>query len=230
VKVKWGAIVVEGRGKLGGHVASNNSAGPYFRTKVTPINPRTTSQEVVRARFAQLSQAWRNLSVLERSSWNSAVGDFAKTDVFGDLRTPSGFNLFQRLNNNLLNVGQSTIDSPPLSSVVVSTDIVTLFFDQGDNSEGTLTMSAAVPATSALEVWLTRGLSPGRSFAKSDFRLIQVAPPLAIAQVDFLNNYRARLGNPAFGSRVFAQAKFIDIATGIASPIQQIDTIVLSQI
>ena len=39
MKIKFGSEVVDGRGKIGGHVYSKNKGGAYKRTKVTPSNP-----------------------------------------------------------------------------------------------------------------------------------------------------------------------------------------------
>ena len=113
MKMKWGALVVDGRGKIGGQVASKNRSGAYLRTKVTTVNPRSTSQISVRNRLAGLSQGWRGLSAANRAAWNGAVADFAKTNIFGDLVNPTGFNLYQRLNNNLLRIGESALSTPP---------------------------------------------------------------------------------------------------------------------
>ena len=65
MKIKWGAMVVDGSGKLGGHVASKNRGGSYFRTKVTPTNPNSTSQAAVRSRLTALSQAFRALTIAQ---------------------------------------------------------------------------------------------------------------------------------------------------------------------
>jgi len=42
MKTLFGAIVVDGRGKLGGHVASKNRHGSYFRTKVSQANQQVS--------------------------------------------------------------------------------------------------------------------------------------------------------------------------------------------
>jgi hypothetical protein len=47
MKMKFGAIVTEGRGKIGGHVASKNKSGAYLRTKVTPVNRQSVAQSNV---------------------------------------------------------------------------------------------------------------------------------------------------------------------------------------
>ena len=107
MKIKFGALVVAGRGKIGGHVASRNRAGAYLRTKVTPVNPATVYQVAVRNRLAGISTDWRGLTAAQRTAWNAAVSDYAKTDIFGDIRNPSGFNLHQKLNNNLVNIAKA---------------------------------------------------------------------------------------------------------------------------
>jgi len=66
MKIKWGAIVVDGRNKIGGHVASKNRAGAYLRTKVTPVNPNTGYQAGVRNTLSTLSSGWRALEEAQR--------------------------------------------------------------------------------------------------------------------------------------------------------------------
>ena len=85
MKAKFGSIVVAGSGKIGGHVASRNRGGAYFRTKVTPVNPNTPAQAAVKSRLTTQAQAWRSLTAAQRAQWNAAVADFARTDIFGDL-------------------------------------------------------------------------------------------------------------------------------------------------
>ena len=50
MKAKFGSFIVDGRGKVNGHVISKNRAGSYIRTKVTPVNPRSTAQLTQRAK------------------------------------------------------------------------------------------------------------------------------------------------------------------------------------
>src|SRR5690606_18792227 len=107
MKMKWGALVVDGRNKIGGQVASKNRGGSYLRTKVTPANPQTVAQSIVRSIFTVLSQAWRTLTQAQRNAWNAAVTDWQRTDIFGDIKSPSGFTLYMRLNQNLSLIGES---------------------------------------------------------------------------------------------------------------------------
>lgn len=221
MKVKFGAMVVEGRGKLGGQVASRNRAGAYFRNKVTPVNPGTTSQIGSRNRLTGLSQGWRSLTVAQREQWNQAVGDFAKTDVFGDIRHPSGFNLYQRLNNNLLVVGQSTIDSPPAAGEVESFTSLSVAAESGTQSFS-LTFAPAISSGYSVKVFATAAQSAGKNFVKSEYRLIGVIDDADTSPVDFLSEYQAKFGDiTADGSKIFVRLVQVNETTGQAGvPIQ----------
>ena len=171
MKMKWGALVVDGRGKIGGQVASKNRSGAYLRTKVTPVNPRSGSQITVRNRLSGLSQGWRGLTAANRAAWNSAVSDFAKTNIFGDLVNPTGFNLYQRLNNNLLRIGEAALSTPPAPS---SIDDIVIGALTAAAAAGTVSLAytASAGSGSEIEVYATPPLSAGVSFVKTEYRLI----------------------------------------------------------
>jgi len=214
MKAKFGAIVTDGRGKIGGHVASKNRAGAYFRTKVTPVNPQTSSQADARNRLTSISQSWRGLTDDQRSAWNASVSDFSKTDIFGDLRSPSGFNLYQRLNNNLLNVGQAMIEIPPVPSEV------------GAFTNMSFTAAAAVPALSitfadaieagmSVKLLATSPQSAGKSFVKSEYRQIDVLTSADESPLNALAVYVAKFGAiGSAGQKIFLKMIQVNESTG----------------
>lgn len=216
MKAKWGMIVVDGRGKIGGHVASKNRAGSYFRTKVTPVNPSSTYQQAVRNRLSGLSSGWRGLTTAQRSSWNSAVSDYSKTDIFGDIRNPSGFNLYQRLNNNLLNCSEAALTTPPPAAAVDAFTSLSVAVAAGAQTV-TITYAAAIAANHKVLVRATPAMSAGVSFAKSEFRQIDVmatadASPFAISA-----EYITKFGEVgAAGQKVFIEMVQVNTDTGQA--------------
>lgn len=215
MKISWGAMVTDGRGKLGGHVASKNRAGAYFRTKVTPVNPSTVAQVGARSRFAALSSAWRGLTQTQRDSWISAVGDYAKTDIFGDLKNPSGSNLYQRLNNNLLVIGESALDTCPAVAAVAT---MSSFSFAAANGAGTilLTFAPVIPATLKFEVYATPGMSPGISFVKSEYRLVDVLTTADLTGIDIATEWGAVFGSvPAAGQKMFIKLVPVLVASGL---------------
>lgn len=214
MKTKFGSIIVAGSGKIGGHVASRNRSGSYLRTKVTPVNPSTSFQQAIRNRLSGLSQAWKALTAAQRIAWNAAVADYAKTDVFGDLRNPSGFNLFQRLNNNLLICGETQIDTPPVPGSVYAMTSMSLAVVTGTPAL-TLTFAGAIPATDAVKLFATAPVSQGVSFVKSEFRLIGVLTDSDTSPKVITTLYGAKFGAVTEnGLKVFVKAVPVNIATG----------------
>lgn len=216
MKVKWGAIVVDGRNKIGGHVASKNRAGSYFRTKVSPTNPGTSYQVNVRNRLAGLSTAWRALSAAQIKAWNTAVPDYTRTDIFGDLRNPSGFNLHQKLNNNLLNIGQAVITSPPLPEAIDAFTSVSVAAAEGLQTV-TITYAPVIAADHSVLVFGTPAISPGISFVKSEFRQFDVMIAADVSPFAISAEYIAKFGVVgAAGMQIFIKMVQINWATGQA--------------
>jgi hypothetical protein len=215
MKVKFGAIVVDGRNKIGGHVMSKNRAGSYMRTKVTPVNPRTTYQEDVRNRLSTISTSWDNLSSDLLSKWNSAVTSWSKTDIFGDIKHPSGFNLYQKLNNNALRVGGVALTAPPFKVILSYLGKLTI---------GTVTSSAipltfdlqALETNEKLEISATPSLPSGKNFVKSEYRIIGHSLTLTTGATDCGALYIAKFGAPAFNGGFFISARIVNSSTGQA--------------
>lgn len=225
MKAKFGAIIVAGSGKIGGHVASRNRAGAYLRTKVTPVNPSTSFQNAVRSRLTNFSQAWRALTADQIAAWNAAVQSFAKTDVFGDLKNPTGFNLYQRLNNNLSTVGAATIDDVPLPGEVSTVNFTALAAAAGAGTVS-LTLSGAVPAGTYMKIFATAPQSPGVNFVKSEYRLIKSAAPAAATPVAIGTEYVARFGAMTAGQKIFVKVVFVNGTTGQESQAQSLSAII----
>lgn len=214
MKAQFGAIVTDGRGKIGGQVMSKNRAGSYMRTKVTPVNRQTASQSTIRERLTGFSQAWRGLTDAQRTAWNNAVGDYARTDIFGNLRNPSGFTLFQRLNNNLSAIGIAQIDSPPLPSAVGTCTAGVLTYTSGTPALS-LALSNAVPSDTKVKVFATAPVSAGKSFVKSEYRLISVLASAATSPANLLSAYTTKFGAVgAVGTKIFVKLVCVNSVTG----------------
>lgn len=213
-KAKFGMVVTDMRGKLGGQVFTKNRGGAVVRTKVTPSNGQSPAQSTVRNRFTSLSQAWRGLTQAQRDAWNAAVINFQRTDVFGDLRSPSGLNLYQRLNNVLLSVGETAISTPPLPSEVANS-YATAVSAAVATPALSVTLNATIPANTAVKLFATAPMSAGREFVKSQFRLIDILDAAATSPVNALAAYVAKFGNTGeIGQKIFVKTVPVNITTG----------------
>jgi hypothetical protein len=226
MKMKWGALVVDGRGKIGGHVASKNRSSAYLRTKVTPVNPQTSYQLGARNRFTGFSQAWSALTQDQRNAWNSAVADYAKTNIFGDLVNPSGFNLFQRLNNNRSICLQAQLNSPPLPGAVGVIVCAALTADVSDDKIE-LVMTGAVPALTYGKLFATPPLSPGKQFVKSQYRMLGVMDPAEATPYDATVLYKQKYGSVgAAGQKIFLKIVACSQNTGQEGTPSEVSAIV----
>jgi len=226
-KVKFSALISEMRNKLNGSVFSKNRAGNYLRNKVTPVNPQTSFQIAVRNSLTSLSQGFRSLTSAQILSWNTAVANFTGTDIFGDSKTPSGINLYVKLNLNLITAGQAQIVAPPLPAGAVPVVITGVTADFSSSLFTIASALAAVPAGHTLIIEATPLVSPGKSFVKSEFRVI--GTELAAAAFPVLAGARwiAKFGTLVTGQKVFCRVKTVRNATGEASGYSQVFTIVV---
>ena len=214
-KVKFGMFMTDARGKVGGHVFAKNRNGAYVRTKVTPGNPQSVAQSFVRANFTANSQAWKGLTVAQRLAWNSAVSNFIGTNIFGDSKTLSGFQLFVRLNNNLRFVAETPLTTPPLPTAVPG---FLTFSVAVANAADTIifTFTDPIAATEQTIISATPPQSAGKSFVKSEFRMITIADNTVVTTDDLKTEYQAVFGaQPAVGTKVFFKMQQVNIATGL---------------
>ena len=207
MKLKFGAIVTDGRGKIGGHVASKNRAGAYLRTKVTPSNPNTVAQAQARSILASISQMWQTLTESQRNGWNEAVKEWGTTDIFGDIKKPSGINLFVKLNANLISVGfPQLLDVPrkmEVPSVIIASAYLNITIDNiqinfdNNTADGVIALVRATPT-----------LSPGVSFVKSQFRVVG-STVVNGNNLSIQGAYEPKFGLPLIGANVYANIQFV---------------------
>lgn len=97
-RIKFSALVSAMAGKSQGSVFSKNQGGSYFRNNKSGYGTKTVAQAQNQAKFKSVGRQWSALSDVERGAWNSAVVNFPTKNIFGDSRTPSGYELFCRVN------------------------------------------------------------------------------------------------------------------------------------
>jgi hypothetical protein len=217
MKIKWGALVVDGRGKIGGQVASKNKSGAYMRNKVTPTNPQTTAQTSARQLFSGISQNWSALTEAQRDTWNEGVDSWGTTDVFGDLKNPTGKALYQRLNNQAQSAGLSALDTLP-AHVAVGQGVVTAAVLDLSDVNITLTGANSELATTIM-LFATAVLSDGTSFVKNRLRNIYNVNAASYSDTAAYTAYVNKFGVPAEGRNVYVGVVYV-MATGQSSPMQ----------
>lgn len=216
-KIKMAHIISEARGKIGGTVFSRNTYGAYIRTKVTPINPSSTYQQGVRTFMSECSQAWRSLSDDQRRSFNLGTVNWNNTDIFGDQNKLSGFNLFMKLNRNLLEIGEAKITTCPVPDAIVNFTSLSVVADTTGGTMDITWTPTPTPANQHVIVYMTPPISAGVDFVKSEYRKVLIWPAAVASPQNIGGMYIPRFGAlPPAGEKVFV--RFLPIITATGQP------------
>lgn len=199
--------MTDARGKLGGQVFSKNRAGSYVRTKVSPVNPQTSAQMASRQLLGSLSAGWNDLSASAIAAWNGAVENWKSTDIFGDIKLPTGKNLYTALNKNSQGAGGSTISLPPAKMELDVLPSTTPVFDL-TSSELSLPIGI-VPANHILQVWATPPVNEGVNYIKNKLRVIANYNAGSLDDSATYSAYVAKFGNPVLGQKIFIGVRYI---------------------
>jgi hypothetical protein len=217
MKIQYGAGIVNGSGKLNGWVASRNRGGAFMRAKVTPLNPSTTAQQNARGILGALSTQWSQLTDAQRLSFNNAVQDFSRTDIFGDVRNPSGINLYVKLNANLINTGRAQIVAAPAKEEIIFSAIDSVTMDVSSQT-GTITLADELLDGSTVLLFATPTLTNGTRFVKNRLRAIGFYEVQADS-ITFGSFYTSKFGAFALGANITVGFRVIT-GTGQASAFQ----------
>lgn len=214
-KIKYSALVSDMRGKLNGSVASKNRFGSYYRNKVTPVNPQTVYQQNARQRFGALSSQFKSLTNAQVSAWNEAAQNFPFTNIFGDQVFLTGQMLFNKLNGNLLKVGQETIEVAPSPASFPE------FIASGAaavSSTGVIVVSIigleTQPSGYSVVAYATRPVPVTRNFLKNEYRQVEGEIDWSDGDVDITEGYFLRFGNFSPGQKIGIRLALVNNENG----------------
>jgi len=216
-KIKYSALVSDMRGKLNGSVMSKNRSGSYVRNKVTPSNPQTAAQMLIRGIFSEITKGWSQLSEVARQSWENSVEAFQATNIFGDVVKPSGKTLYQKLNQNLMISGQASVSVCPAPAELPYAGLTSAVFDV---SEDELTINCSGDTSNCkVLIFATAPMTQGTKFVKNKLRKIAVEDGNIAPDYMELANYQNKFGNLALNDNVYVGVRVVN-ASGQASPME----------
>lgn len=213
MKVLLGAQNPDQRNKLAGWVASKNRYGNYWRRKVTPVNPQTSYQMAQRQMLGNLSSQWRGLTEAQRQSWINAAPNFPYIDIFGSQIILAGNVLYIALNKNLLNAGETTIDTAPTPVAIPVLSISAVAAAAGTPSVTITVSPTTIPAGFDLFVFATPNIGPGIKFVKNKLRFLGTGTATT-GTVDITSQWQDRFGAPVEGQQIFVKLALVSSDSG----------------
>jgi len=113
--IRFGAMIADARGKLGGVTFTRSGAGSVARTTVKCTNPRSARQGDVRSRLSHLAKYWSaTLEAADRAAWRDYALNTSWTNRVGTAANVSGMSAFIRLNSLRLQASLVILDTAPL--------------------------------------------------------------------------------------------------------------------
>lgn len=214
-KVNFGEMIADIRGKLGGNVYSRNPYGSYIRMKVTPVNPQSQRQVLIRDRFTEVSQLWKSLTDKQRLAWSHFQMRFKIKKVFGIPSNYTAYNTFVSLNTNLKTVLLDPILDPPLIKKARKLDTIS-FIAQNDPQLFQVSFAPNNDENNRYLISATPAVSPGFTFPHHLWRTIGILTETQTSPVNLTNNYSNIFGTiEPVGDRIFCKIVAINSESGM---------------
>lgn len=133
MQIKFGGLISDGRGSVGGLTFARNASGAYVRQRTMPINPNSPRQAQVRANQSLISALWLDSATAsQRIEWETFAKNVSSKNKLGEDINPSGFNRFVQSNMVAENAGLPRfIDGPSLFSLPAQDNTVEVAVSEG---------------------------------------------------------------------------------------------------
>ena len=110
--LKFGSIITEGSGSLGGHTIQNSKGGMQLRTKPIPHGNPSAAQILIRSINTTLQQGWQALTPSQQKIWNDWPVTHHIMNAKGDKHPLSGHSLWMKYNYTWLAAGGTFLPDP----------------------------------------------------------------------------------------------------------------------
>jgi len=226
MKIRFGALVTDGYGSVGGQTVSKNHYGRFLRGKVSPALVQNAYTAVRRNEFLRLSQNWKALTQDNRDLWNAATESYTFTDSMGVEYHPTGKNLYVSLNLNLFTISESETDSPPAK--VLPTEDLTFTYKALTSAGAVEVTFEGMPVDTdcKMVIFGSDSISPGINYTSTVLRLVGVYVVSGGTDYDIATEYIAKFGNPTIAKKVFILAKQIHKTSGSSGVIYKLGEVV----
>lgn len=120
--VKYGSIVTEIKGKVGGQTFQSSKAGFSLKNNGQKPKVGVRGWDLVsvtrKSSFSSVTKSWSKLTDSERASWLSLVGTWTFINKFGDVYNASAYQIYcaANINRRLLELAQLTTSTSYLAA------------------------------------------------------------------------------------------------------------------
>lgn len=216
-RLKFGSIITDTRGSIGGQTIKWTRAGMVIQQKATPTRRLTARASVVRNSFANYTRRWWNeLDSTQRDDWRALAAANPRPDIWGEEFPLTGLALYVGVNQLLKQAGLSPTDTAPSDQTVTAP--LTSSATVTAPSSASLTFTATpVPTDHRAILYATPPLSPGVENPAGKFQFIAASGAGQTSPWDIGSVLLARLGSFPTDRKVFFSLHFLNSDNGALS-------------
>jgi hypothetical protein len=209
------SIITTGSGKLGGNVFNKNGTIRAFAMPTVSQSQKSVDQRTLQV---AVKNAWKALTLEQQAAWNAQGDNYKKVNAVGDVRTPSGYQIFMGVNGTIqaaarppFKTGQ-VVTVPP-GRVAPPNLGVTVTMEAGALDIAT---ANAGNTSTYLVIRATPPLGSGRTKAReSDYRIIASdLDTTTPGTLDAYDDYVSVFGPIEAGARVGVKVTTVNAGTG----------------
>jgi hypothetical protein len=205
-------------GSAGGTTFARNKGGNYLKVRKKSANPQSSWQMQFRNLFKSVSSLWATLSDSDRTGWNAATTYFPYVNRVGQSRFYSGFQLFMKMNTNLLIATGNTSNTAPinLSGCTIEEfsiyNLDTTHLDFGGTVNGDVANCKCLIFGNEVPSLGIGYLSP------SKYKLFAICDASSLIGTGFNSDFHNRISPITTGRKYFFKVVFVRTDTGQVYP------------
>jgi hypothetical protein len=211
-------------GKLSGICYSHNHYGLYVKTWKKPANPQTAYQTAVRNNYGLIVEAWQGLSNSQYQTWFDLSITQSFSNRLGESSELSAWNLFVKLNTNLLLTGGAIQLIAPVPAVFHN---YSLFSFSYSSIRSVFIVTPIVGVSDSFVKYiisLSKPFSPGKHYMKENFAIFGVSR--GVFNVTLASYITRFPDSPSpIGLKVFCNIIAVDTRSGLSVPRLQLNIV-----
>lgn len=191
--VKFGLIVTDLKGKVGGMTFQGGNKSKVLRSNSNTKNRKSTSLSNSNNKLVQITSQWKELSDANKILWQSAASLWPFVDKYGDTYYGSGFQCYTAYNRNLLTIGSSPVASPNVVSA--SLNVGPFSFSSHSVASVRIVPTLVLIPSQYWLVYASPALSSGRNDNNAPTKLIAALDMRGVASFNANTYYPSVFGN-----------------------------------
>lgn len=216
---KFGSIIIDGKGTIGGFIIQKNKAGTIVRVKKSPTQPNNPLQLNTRAYFAYCQSQYNHLTAEQINEWNIFAAKMPVTNYFGDIRFLSGQQMFMYCAMNFFNSGMQPLQNAPTDTGHPNNIQLTYFINRVSST--IVQFEDTLGPNDLLKIKITRPLRPSIHYFEDKFNLAICTRP-AGGYIDGTQWYINRFGTKTEGFNIVLEWFTVSTINGQLSTINRL--------